>query len=108
MPFPETRAKLKEAGYDFMTTKRCRCGAAMELWHTPKDQIIPMDAMSDDDAPAISHWATCSEAAQFRKQRAAYAPSHELHPEQTPPRKPNARARDMTPLNTRSTNPPRG
>lgn len=67
MPFPATRGLLKEAGYTFVTNKVCPCGAAMELWHTPKDQTIPMNPMSDDDAKAESHFATCIKAAQFRR-----------------------------------------
>ena len=104
MPFPPTRAKLKEAGYDFMTTKTCPCGATMEMWHTPKDQIIPMNPMSDDEAKAESHFATCEKAAQFRRTRSASAPSHGSGPAQTQPAKPNGRAED-TPA-TRSPQPP--
>jgi hypothetical protein len=67
MPFPPTRRELKEAGYDFVTTKTCPCGEKMELWHTPKDQMLPMNPMTDDDAKAESHFATCVKAAQFRR-----------------------------------------
>ena len=69
MPFPATRRELKEAGYDFVTMKTCPCGARMELWHTPKDQVLPMNLMQDDDAKAESHFATCPKAAQFRRQK---------------------------------------
>lgn len=41
----------------------------MELWHTPKDQLLPMDPMSDDDSKAESHFATCAKAQQFRRQK---------------------------------------
>lgn len=84
MPFPETRQRLKESGYDFITTKQCPCGSTMELWHTPKDQIIPMDPMNDDQDKAVSHWATCSKAAQFRK-RPVSSPAHGSAPGRTPP-----------------------
>jgi hypothetical protein len=67
MPFPETRGLLKQAGYDFMTVKTCPCGEKMELWHTPNDQVIPMNPMAGDDDKAESHFATCVKAAQFRK-----------------------------------------
>jgi len=70
MPFPENRRLLKETGYDFLAMKVCPCGEKMELWQTPKDQVIPMNPMSDDDAKAESHFATCSRAAQFRKPKA--------------------------------------
>jgi len=41
----------------------------MELWHTPTDQIIPMNPMSNDDAKAESHFATCPKAQQFRRNK---------------------------------------
>lgn len=41
----------------------------MELWHTPKDQVLPMNPMGDDDAKAESHFATCSKAEQFRRHK---------------------------------------
>ena len=69
MPFPETKRLLKEAGYDFLAHKICPCGSAMELWHTPKDQVIPMNPMPDDDAKAESHFATCPKAQQFRRNK---------------------------------------
>ena len=67
MPFPATKRLLIEAGYNFVTIKNCPCGEPMELWHTPKDQTIPMNPMPDDDAKAESHFATCVKAAQFRR-----------------------------------------
>ena len=69
MPFPATRRLLKEAGYDFVTVKVCPCGARMELWHTPKDQMLPMNPMEDDDAKAESHFVTCPKAVQFRRHK---------------------------------------
>lgn len=105
MPFPETRGKLKEAGYDFMTRKTCQCGAVMELWHTPKDQIIPMNPMIDDEAKAESHFATCPRAAQFRKKKPAAATEHESSPAQTQPQKPNGRAEDKNQSATKSKPP---
>lgn len=67
MPFPMTRRLLKAADYTFVAIKVCPCGATMELWRTPNDQVIPMNPMSDDDAKAESHFATCPKAKQFRK-----------------------------------------
>ena len=69
MPFPATRRLLKEAGYEFITNKVCPCGAKMELWRTPINQVIPMNPMPDDDAKAESHFSTCPKAAQFRRQK---------------------------------------
>jgi hypothetical protein len=67
MPFPATRKLLKEAGYDYLTVRKCTCGASMELWHTPKDQTIPMNPMPDEESKAESHFATCPLATQFRR-----------------------------------------
>ena len=69
MPFPETRAKLRAAGYEFKETKTCPCGAKMELWKTPNEATLPMNPMNHDDAPAVSHFATCPMAAQFRRNK---------------------------------------
>jgi len=67
MPLPKTRAELVEAGYTYATGKICPCGASMELWNTPKGNLMPMDPMPDPDSPAASHFATCPKAVQFRK-----------------------------------------
>jgi hypothetical protein len=67
MPFPQTRAELKLAGYDYIGNKTCPCGAAMELWDTPNGKTMPMNPMETDESEAVSHWATCSKAAQFRR-----------------------------------------
>jgi hypothetical protein len=67
MPFPATRAAMIEAGYSFATMKTCPCGESMELWNTPKGATMPMNPMNDDDSPAVSHWATCVKAEQFRR-----------------------------------------
>ena len=67
MPFPANRHDLKEAGYDFIAMKTCPCGATMELWQTPSNQMMPMNPMAGDDSKAESHWATCPKAAQFRR-----------------------------------------
>lgn len=67
MPFPETRIAMEEAGYSYATLKICPCGASMELWNTPKGATMPMNPMPDPDSPAVSHWATCEKAEQFRR-----------------------------------------
>lgn len=67
MPFPETRVAMEEAGYSYATLKICPCGASMELWNTPKGATMPMNPMPDPDSPAVSHWATCEKAEQFRR-----------------------------------------
>lgn len=74
MPFPATRQELKFSGYDYHGKKTCPCGATMELWHTPRGAIMPMNPMPSDDSPAESHWATCPRAQQFRRPKSP-APS---------------------------------
>jgi hypothetical protein len=69
MPFPATQAQLKEAGYRFIAVKICPCGERMELWFTPDGATIPMNPMTDDESPAVSHWGTCEKAAQFRRKK---------------------------------------
>lgn len=39
----------------------------MELWNKPDGGFIPMNTMADPDSPAISHFATCEKAVQFRR-----------------------------------------
>lgn len=41
----------------------------MELWNTPKGNTMPMNPMNDVDSPAVSHWATCVKAEQFRRKK---------------------------------------
>ena len=67
MPFPPTRRELKESGYDYLTRRKCPCGADMELWSTPNAQTLPMNPMADDDSKAESHFSTCPLATQFRR-----------------------------------------
>jgi hypothetical protein len=68
MPFPETRDAMEEAGYKRMSYTRCRaCHAAMEMWRTLTQKLIPMDPMPEGTSQAVSHYATCPFAAQFRK-----------------------------------------
>jgi hypothetical protein len=73
MPFPATRQALVEAGYTFMANKVCPCGSRMELWHTPKDQTIPMNPMPEAESKAESHFATCPKAVQFRRHKGGTA-----------------------------------
>lgn len=72
MSFPATRALLQDAGYRFITVKTCPCGAKMELWFTPNGATMPMNPMPTEDSPAVSHWATCEKATQFRRKNDAH------------------------------------
>lgn len=66
-PFPATKAEMLDNGYTFAAMKTCPCGEQMELWNTPRGAVTPMNPMPDMDSPALSHWATCMRAEQFRK-----------------------------------------
>ena len=73
MSFPATRKALEDAGYKRTSYTRCSaCMAAIEFWNTPQGRVMPMEAMPDDDSPAISHFANCPEAARFRKRKAGH------------------------------------
>ena len=67
MPFPATKEAMMRAGYTYSVNKVCPCGAAMELWETPAGKLMPMNPMPEEESPAVSHWATCEKATQFRR-----------------------------------------
>jgi hypothetical protein len=68
MPFPVTLRAMQEAGYKRQSYSRCKgCKQPMEWWTTPTGARIPMEPMPLDDSPAVSHWATCPKAADFRR-----------------------------------------
>jgi hypothetical protein len=71
MSFPATLDAMETAGYKRSNFSRCSgCMAAIEWWITPNKARIPMNPMPDLDSPAISHYATCPKAKQFRKEPA--------------------------------------
>ena len=56
------------AGYKPSPSGECRaCHTVIEFWTTPAGKQLPMDPMENDHSPAITHFATCPFAAQFRK-----------------------------------------
>jgi hypothetical protein len=68
MPFPQTREALKAAGYCFDNHARCRgCGAEIEWYFSPKGSKMPFDLMPEETSPAITHFATCPNAEDFRR-----------------------------------------
>lgn len=97
MGFPDTRASMKAAGYDYIEEKTCPCGARMELWRTPNGAAMPMDPMSDDQSEAKSHFATCPLASSFRRARPADAPPTAKSPKQTPPQTPSGHDQESPP-----------
>jgi hypothetical protein len=75
MPFPKTRDEMEKAGYTRDIYTRCKgCQQSIEFWITPAGRKIPMDFMRDPETPAISHFATCPKAAQFRKKASPDSP----------------------------------
>ena len=63
MPFPTTETGLKEAGYVFDNTGRCKaCDAEIAWYRTPKGKYIPLD-----EGDLTPHWGTCPNADDFRK-----------------------------------------
>jgi hypothetical protein len=70
MPFPATLAELEAAGYTRSSYTRCAgCKAPMENWRTPAGKTIPMNPMVNPEDKAVSHFATCPKAAEFRKRK---------------------------------------
>lgn len=62
MPFPKTREALKENGYVFSHTKTCEvCNVTIEMWTTPKNNLMPLDFRKDEHQNEICepHFATC-------------------------------------------------
>ncbi len=68
MPFPATLAALEEAGWKRSNYGRCKgCRDSIEWWWTPNGERMPMQPMATPESEAISHWARCGTANQFRK-----------------------------------------
>ena len=68
MSFPTTRDEMEAANYIRDGRETCKgCGAMMEYWITPERKAIPMNPMPKPTSVAITHFATCPMAAQFRK-----------------------------------------
>jgi cytochrome c peroxidase len=68
MPFPATLTELETRGYKFQDKAECRgCHAVIYWYKTPTGARMPMNPMDHGDSPAVSHFSTCTEVAQFRK-----------------------------------------
>lgn len=71
MAFPQTLNELEANNYRFNGHGRCKgCGAAIEWWYTPEGGRMPLDIMLEATTPVTSHFATCPNAAEFRKRKA--------------------------------------
>lgn len=65
---PRNRAELLARGYHFKAKGNCRgCNQQIEFYATPTGKTAPYNQMPLDTSPAVSHFATCSRANQFRK-----------------------------------------
>lgn len=65
MPFPKTPDGLREAGYSFNRNARCSaCNREIQWWWTPAKKLMPLD-----HGTLETHWATCPDAAKFRKKK---------------------------------------
>ena len=76
--FPTTIDELRQQGYLYKSTIRCRgCQAVIEFWFVPPERqqsligntlvtrkLIPLDI--DGQGNVTSHFATCPKASRFR------------------------------------------
>lgn len=61
MAFPTTEQGLKDAGYVYENSGKCKgCGADIAWYRTPKGKIAPLD-----EGTLVSHFGTCAKADQF-------------------------------------------
>ena len=66
---PDTRRDMLRARYELLGKGTCKsCGAAIEWWKTTHGKKIPFNLADDDNADAITHFATCPNAAGHRGQ----------------------------------------
>ena len=70
MAFPKTFAELTQAKYKFDNHAKCRgCHKDIEWWITPTGKKMPFNLMPDIESPAVSHFATCPDAEEFRRSK---------------------------------------
>lgn len=63
MPFPQTESELKEAGYEYQNSGKCKsCRAEIAWYLTPAGKYIPLD-----EGTLVPHWSTCPRANEHRK-----------------------------------------
>lgn len=69
-PLPTTRALLESEGYKRMSYTRCQgCKSPMEMWVNPAGRYMPFDPMPQPESVVVAHFATCPNAADFRKSK---------------------------------------
>jgi uncharacterized Zn finger protein (UPF0148 family) len=65
---PKTRGELLKQGYEHIDNAACHgCHKAIEWWKTPNAKRAPYDPMPEFESPAVSHFATCKHAVDFRR-----------------------------------------
>jgi hypothetical protein len=64
-----TRAELQEAGAKRTNYGRCKgCTEPIEWWLTAAERPAPYNLMPNPESEAVSHFATCPKAEQFKKE----------------------------------------
>jgi hypothetical protein len=66
MGFPATREEMIAQGYQKLGEKKCaekNCGALIEMWRTPANKAIPMNATGE----FVTHFATCPARLRFMR-----------------------------------------
>jgi hypothetical protein len=65
-----TQTTWREAGHQWQREGICRsCNAKVEWWLMRGGRINPMNPMPTADSPAVSHFATCPQAAAHRSNK---------------------------------------
>ncbi len=92
MPFPNTRQALQDNGYVFNHTKTCEaCNVQIEMWTTPKDNLMPLDFKRDEhqNETCEPHFASCKKPELYsrklrekkEKEKAAAAAAGPMNPD---------------------------
>lgn len=73
---PETRRDMRNAGYVFKDTSKCKgCGASIEWWLTTNKKSMPFNADVSEHMKMVVHWSTCPNRDDFRSDRPVAAPA---------------------------------
>lgn len=65
---PKTQRDLEAQGYRFAGSSACDgCKQHIQWWLTPNGKRAPYNSMTEPDSPAVSHFATCVKARDFRR-----------------------------------------
>lgn len=65
---PKTQRDLEAQGYRFVGSSACDgCKQHIQWWLTPNGKRAPYNAMTEPDSPAVSHFATCVKARDYRR-----------------------------------------